>query len=77
MKCVVTRDRGGRIDFWKSTDSPQKDSNNDWYSTLNPRECNSLVFATSNCAEGVCKLLGFTPRKGSRQVVEITVKKLK
>jgi len=27
--------------------------------------------------KGFCKLLGFAPRKGSKQVVDITVKRLK
>jgi hypothetical protein len=77
MKCVVTRDKNGRIDFWSSKENPVRNADGDWYSTLNPLECNSIIFAGCSCAKGVSKLLGFTPRKGSRQKVEITVKKLK
>lgn len=79
MKCVVTRDNyDGQIDFWElSADKLIKKQGG----VLGTDSCKELLVSvpvrTCGQIDGVCKLLGFTPRRGSKQVVEITVKKLK
>jgi len=75
MKVVITRDDDGHVGFWpvKAFESLNKDNDGDWWCS----NSNVIVEAGGYCLKGGYRLLGFTPRKGSMQVVDITVKRLK
>lgn len=74
MKCVITRDEDGDIDFWPKNACLKKHSNGVWWQK---KGINALVYVNDSCVKNISTLLGFTPRRGSKQIVEITVKKLK
>lgn len=76
MKCVITRDKDGNMCFWNAREIDNLErvfgnwQNNGYY------EDKGKILTDCCCVKEACKLLGFTPRKGSKQLVEIKVKKL-
>ena len=79
MKMVITRDAGGFVELWPigAFENLYKEDG-DWVGSRH----NSILstddwYVPYLHFKGVCKLLGFVPRKGSKQVVDITVKRLK
>lgn len=74
MKCVVTRDKDGFVGFWPiKFKKLYKDCDGAW----NTGEGGRIASVAGDCFEDLVALLRFSPRKGSKQKVEITVKKLK
>jgi hypothetical protein len=74
MKCVITRDNSGVIEFWPLNTCLKKDSDGEWGTE---DLVDAMLLLCQDYVKIACKLLGFTPRKGSKQLVEITVKKIK
>ena len=72
MKCIVTRDDNGWIIFWPLNVKGLRRKYGDWRATSK-----SIVLVTNDCIKGVCKLLGFTPSKGSKQLIDIPKVKVK
>jgi len=72
MKVVITRDDDGYMIFWPIKAFKYLDKEDDEWRCSNSNE---IVEVEGYCIKGICKLLGFTPRKGSKQIVDITVKK--
>jgi len=72
MNCIVTRDDDGCMDFWPLNVKGLRKNYGDWQANSS-----SIVLVAYSCAEGVCKLLGFTPLKGSKQLIDIPKIKVK
>lgn len=69
MKYILTRDKDGRLDFWRTKAKPYKNKKGEWFDkTESPF---SSAEPSCDYATEICKLLGFIPRKGSKQFVEI------
>lgn len=76
MKVVITKDDDGYTAIWPIEALERLQTyDGDWDSDAHTRIVQFEDF--HSCSRGVCKLLGFTPRKSSKQVVDITVKRLK